>query len=240
MLEPSEPPWTSGVLGRYTALVLGAAATIVAMAVVAVVSGGSGADRGSATTAAHASGASAAPTTARVASSTRASASTVVPTTAAPTTTIDPGVLPQTEAKPDPSSSVLAAHVAALWAAIVADDPEQAMGSFFPLTAYRQVKAISDPDGDWNTRLVGAFREDIHSWHEKLGASAGSARLVGISVPDTAQWIVPGVEYNKGSYWRVYNAQLQYQADGSDGAFAIASMISWRGEWYVVHLASIR
>ena len=49
-----------------------------------------------------------------------------------------------------------------------------------------------------------------------------------------------GGEYNKGSYWRVYNAALRYTAEGQAGSFPIASMISWRGEWYVVHLNSIR
>ena len=47
-------------------------------------------------------------------------------------------------------------------------------------------------------------------------------------------------EYNKGTYWRVYNAMLRYTVDGQAGSFPIASMISWRGEWYVVHLNSIR
>jgi hypothetical protein len=55
-----------------------------------------------------------------------------------------------------------------------------------------------------------------------------------------ATWVQPGAEYNKGSYWRVYNAQLRYTVDGQTGAFPVASMISWRGEWYVVHLNSIR
>jgi hypothetical protein len=132
------------------------------------------------------------------------------------------------------------AHANALWAAITADDPDRALAFFFPLKAYEQVKAISDPDGDWNTRLVAAFREDIHAWHSRLGANPGTAALGQVTVPDAAQWIQPGVEFNKGSYWRVYGATLTYQVDGHSGTFTVASMISWRGEWYVVHLASIR
>ena len=128
-----------------------------------------------------------------------------------------------------------------LWAAIVADDPSLAMPFFFPLNAYKQVKSISDPEHDWNTRLVAAFTEDIHTWHTQLGANAATAQLTAVSVPsDQAQWIQPGVESNKGSYWRVYGTTLRYQVDGRTGTFTVASMISWRGEWYVVHLASIR
>ena len=115
------------------------------------------------------------------------------------------------------------------------------MPFFFPLSAYKQVKSISDPEHDWNTRLVAAFAEDVHAWHAQLGANAANAQLTGVSVPtDQAQWIQPGVEYNKGSYWRVYGATLRYQVDGRAATFSIASLISWRGEWYVVHLASIR
>jgi hypothetical protein len=51
--------------------------------------------------------------------------------------------------------------------------------------------------------------------------------------------VVPGSEYNKLPYWRVYSAQLHYAQNGQPGSFTIASMISWRGEWYIVHLARI-
>jgi hypothetical protein len=30
-----------------------------------------------------------------------------------------------------------------------------------------------------------------------------------------------------------------YQLDGQTRSFGIASLISWRGEWYVVHLGAI-
>jgi hypothetical protein len=167
-----------------------------------------------------------------------------VPETAPPTTTTtepDPGSLPQTPDKPSATSPKLAADVDALWQAIVADDPIKAMRFFFPLGAYLQVKAISNPESDWRTRLVAAYVEDIHALHAKLGALASTAQLAGLDVPESqAVWVQPGAEYNKGSYWRVYGASLRYTADGQSASFPIASMISWRGEWYVVHLNSIR
>jgi len=166
------------------------------------------------------------------------------PTTApAPTTTTepDPQFLPQTQDKPSASSARFGAGSAALWQAIVTDNPDTAMPFFFPLGAYQQVKAISNPESDWRTRLVAAYVEDIHALHSRLGSHANAAQLTGIDVPDgQATWVQPGEEYNKGSYWRVYNAMLRYTLDGQAGSFPIASMISWRGEWYVVHLNSIR
>jgi hypothetical protein len=64
--------------------------------------------------------------------------------------------------------------------------------------------------------------------------------LLGIDVPESqAQWISPGVEYNKGSYWRVYGSRIRYALNGQTESFPVASLISWRGEWYVVHLSSI-
>jgi hypothetical protein len=165
---------------------------------------------------------------------------TTVPTTPS-TTAADPGLLPQTDTKPDASSAAFTDHMNALWSAVVADDPARAMPFFFPLSAYQQVKSISDPEGDWNSRLVAAFKEDVHTWHAQLGANAAGAQLTAVTVPsDQAQWIQPGAEYNKGSYWRVYGTTLRYQVDGRAGTFTVASMISWRGEWYVVHAAAIR
>ena len=79
---------------------------------------------------------------------------------------------------------VFTAHVNSLWAAIVADDPSLAMSFFFPLNAYKQVKAISNPESDWNTRLVTAFDEDIHAWHTQLASGAATAQLTAVSVPE--------------------------------------------------------
>jgi hypothetical protein len=183
--------------------------------------------------------------TAKTAPSSTTPTTTTPTTTTVPisttTTTIDPGQLPQTPDRPAESSIVLGGHVQMLWDAIVGDDPTRAMPFFFPLGAYVQVKGISDPEHDWRTRLVANFDQDVHAWHAQLGSAAGSAQFTGITIPsDEARWILPGAEYNKGSYWRVYGSTLQYRLAGRARSFTIASMISWRGEWYVVHLASIR
>jgi hypothetical protein len=160
--------------------------------------------------------------------------------TAIPGTAPSQGELPQTEDKPSADSEQFRAGVDALWRAIVEDDPDLALGFFFPLAAYRQVKNISNPDQDYENRLIRQYREDIHSWHRQLGPDPSAAIFIDIDIPQDAQWMRPGTEYNKLGYWRVLNAKLAYELDGMRRVFTIASMISWRGEWYAVHLAAIK
>ena len=69
---------------------------------------------------------------------------------------VDPATLPQTRDKPEASGPAFDARVAALWSAIVQDDPERGLPFFFPLAAYEQVKAIQNPAADWKRRLVAA------------------------------------------------------------------------------------
>lgn len=163
------------------------------------------------------------------------------PTTTIPatTTTVDPGTLPQTEDKPAADSAAFDARIEALWRGIVADDPALAMPFFFPVTAYEQVKPIKDPAGDWQNRLVGTYEREIHALHDQLGANPDAAVLEGVDVPEAnAQWMKPGTENNKLPYWRVLNSKVRYSVDGKQRSFPISSMISWRGEWYVVHLTA--
>ena len=40
-------------------------------------------------------------------------------------------------------------------------------------------------------------------------------------------------------YYEVPNARVVYSENGASRSFGIASMISWRGEWYVVHLGAV-
>ena len=138
---------------------------------------------------------------------------------------------------PSASDPAFQARIAALWSAITAGQPSLAVQAFFPLSAYIQVKGISDPVHDYQTRLIANFDQDIMSLHSQI---AGPATFESVTVPDTARWILPGVEYNKGSYWRVLGARVNFQENGQARYFTIASMISWRGQWYVVHLLSIR
>src|SRR4051812_28739157 len=166
-------------------------------------------------------------------------ATSAMPTTS--TTADDPGALPQTDEHPSASGATFTAGVNGLWEAIRQDRPELGLPFFFPERAYEQVKAISDPVSDYQNRLIANFEEDVHSLHAQLGADATDAKFVGITVPDDQAVLVqPGEESNKLSYWRVYGTTLQYELDGQTGSFPVTSLISWRGQWYVVHLGAIR
>jgi hypothetical protein len=129
----------------------------------------------------------------------------------------------------------------ALWAAVVSGTPSEGLPAFFPEGAYEQLKAISNPASDWTNRLVGAYELDIGAAHRLLGSQAATAKLVTVRVPtDSAHWVSPrGACYNQIGYFEVPNARIVYTVDGQTKSFGIASLISWRGEWYVVHLGAI-
>jgi hypothetical protein len=153
----------------------------------------------------------------------------------------DPGALPQTKDKPPAGGAALDARSATLWDGIVHDDPDRAMPFFFPVSAYEQVKAIPSPVSDWRRRLVAAYRRDIHGLSKRLGDKAETAKLVRLEVPDDrARWVEPDEESNKLGYWRVYGTRIVYEVDGKEKGLDISSLISWRGEWYVVHLTGFK
>jgi hypothetical protein len=128
----------------------------------------------------------------------------------------------------------------ALWAGIARDSVRAAMPAFFPRAAYLQVKAIPDPGGDYASRLVNDYALDIHAAHVLLGGAATGTRLVAVDVPeDFGHWVLPGVCANRVGYFEVPNARLVYRAGPRLRSLGIASMISWRGQWYVVHLGAV-
>ena len=164
-------------------------------------------------------------------------ASTVPPTT---TTTTSPGTLPQTTTLPSSTSPQFHAEMADLWQGVVSGSTAPAMPAFFPLGAYLQLKTIPDPRQDWQDRLVGGFSVDLAAAHALLGSAASNAQLVGVTVPTQyAHWVTPGVCYNSIGYYEVPNARVVYRVGAAERSFGIASMISWRGQWYVVHLGAV-
>jgi hypothetical protein len=176
------------------------------------------------------------------------STSTSAPTatsTATSTATTDSGtdasLLPQTHDAPHSSGAAFDARVAALWDAIVHDTPDTGTAFFFPLGAYQQVKDVADPESDWKHRLLAAYRHDIHALHGRLGDAADRATFVGFDVSEArVRWVEPGEEWNKIGYFRVFDSKLRYIVDGEPHVFDVKSLISWRGEWFTVHLSAIK
>jgi hypothetical protein len=183
----------------------------------------------------------AAPTT--TATATAAATTTTVSTathTRRPRPKPSPGSLPQTHQLPTNTSPGFRREMAALWRAVKTGVGAPALPAFFPEGAYAQVKAIADPDADYEARLVGEYRLDLAAAHALLGADARTARLIGVEVPGAyAHWVPPGACYNRIGYYEVPNARVVYNQDGEVRSFGIASLISWRGVWYVVHLGAV-
>ena len=151
-----------------------------------------------------------------------------------------PGGLHQTRTRPSAQTRVFRAEMTDLWAAVVTGRASLAAQAFFPLAAYTQVKAIADPAADWHTRLFGDFRLDVTAAHHFLGRGARHDTLVRVIVPaGEAAWINPGVCYNAVGYWHVAGARVVYRHRGQLRSIGIASLISWRGRWYVVHFGAV-
>jgi hypothetical protein len=130
--------------------------------------------------------------------------------------------------------------MAALWKGIRTNSVMAALPAFFPERAYAQLKQIADPQGDWTGRLMGNYALDIGAAHALLGPDPAGARLLDVQVPQSyAHWVPSGACYNVVGYYEVPNARVVYRQDGEMRSFGIASMISWRGVWYVVHLGAI-
>jgi hypothetical protein len=149
---------------------------------------------------------------------------------------VDPGTLAQTRDLPRADDPALRTRLEALWTAVVEDRPDEALPFFFPKTAYVQLKDLGNAADDFDYRLVGYYELDVHAAHQLLSRDAPIAHLIGIEVPaGRAEWMWPGSEQNKVSYYRVYGARVVYSVDGKRHSFGVFSMLSWRGQWYAVH-----
>lgn len=150
------------------------------------------------------------------------------------------GHLPQTEAKPSATTRRFRDQMNALWEAVVHDDGELGRPAFFPRSAYEQLKAIPAAGSDWENRLFADFKLDVGAAHELIAGDPAGADLREVHVEEGyAHWVPPGVCANSIGYYEVPNARVVYEYQGGEHSFGIASMISWRGVWYVVHFGAV-
>ena len=144
--------------------------------------------------------------------------------------------LPQTPTLPNTTDTAFKNLIHDFWLAVTTGNPDYAKPAFFPEKAYQQVKAISDPAYDWQTRLWDEFALDVKAVRPLVGRDA---RLLKVVVPGQyAIWVPPGACYNKIGYWHVPGARVVYERGGVTRSFGITSLISWRGDWYLVHLGA--
>jgi hypothetical protein len=147
------------------------------------------------------------------------------------------GALAQTSVLPKTSGTAFNNAVHDLWLAVTTGDPDYAKPAFFPEKAYEQVKAIADPESDWQGRLWLDFTLDLAAVHKLVKPGA---TLVKVTAPTQyEQWIPAGACYNSTGYWHLPGSRLVYREGGVTHSFGIASFISWRGDWYLIHLGAL-
>ena len=132
----------------------------------------------------------------------------------------------------------LTRRMAVLFHDIVGDSLASATRLFFPESAYVAMKTgrIAAPASDYQFRLIAFFRLDLAAYRTHVLAS-GPATFIGVNAnPRDAQWIEPGWCENSIGYWYLPRVRLVYRNKGVIRSVAVASLISWHGVWYVVHL----
>ncbi len=158
-------------------------------------------------------------------------------TTSTPLGATPPGNLPQTPIEPSFTIG-LTSQMRTLWQAISVDSPTIGERVFFPREAYLRMKQgqIVNPATDYSNRLIALFNLDIAAYHRLMttGVHAHFERVV-TSRADAA-WIAPGTCENRIGYWHLPGVRLVFTRGRHVESVAVASLISWRGVWYVVHL----
>ncbi len=212
------------------------AAALIAAALLAGCGAGSPASSPPATKASAAQTGSPTPSPARPAGSAVPQAS-ATPSPASLPVAPGAGALLQTRAFPHTDSAAFRNAMTDLWLAVTTGTPRFARPAFFPEAAYRQLKASPYPEADWQDRLWYDFALDVGAAHGLVGRGA---RLVRVIVPASeAAWVYPGACYNSIGYWHVGGARVVYTEHGQERSLGIASLISWRGVWYVVHFGEV-
>ncbi|HEV3267192.1 MAG TPA: hypothetical protein VGZ68_02200 [Acidimicrobiales bacterium] len=155
----------------------------------------------------------------------------------APAEASSPGRLPQTSREPAFGAS-LTNQMRILIRAVKTDSPAIGQSVFFPEAAYLQMKTgvIPSPASDYVDRLIGFYRLDLATYHQAFFTTATSTFLRVDANAQFARWIPPGACENRVGYWHVPGVRLVFQRQGHVVSVGVASLISWRGVWYVVHL----
>jgi hypothetical protein len=220
------------------------AATAVAVALLAALAGCSGAAGTSAKASAAAKVRTSPVSATREAVPTASASPSATPTpkpkptpSALPVGPANAGTLPQTSALPKTNAAAFDNAVHDLWLAVATGNPGYARPGFFPEKAYEQVKAIADPESDWQGRLWLDFTLDVAAVHKLIKPGA---TLTKVTTPTGyEQWIPAGACYNSTGYWHLPGSRLVYREGGVTHSFGIASFISWRGDWYLIHLGAL-
>jgi hypothetical protein len=140
-----------------------------------------------------------------------------------------------TDAPRPPADDRLQALGAALFAAVLHDDPALAEAVFFPRPAFLLVKAIRDPGRYWD-QLHTRFARDIHTLHRAL-AVAEDLQYDHVELAIRGGFVHAGEEGNRLPYWASRHSVLHYREHGRPRHFELRVMITWDDRWYLIHLS---
>ena len=140
--------------------------------------------------------------------------------------------------KPPATSDAFAARMTMFFNGFKSGNNALALKGFLPVSAYVVLKQGHGNAADWQYRLVDKdFIPQLNILRKRFGKDLPTATYVTTIVPEKSANVCPvGQEENKAPYWRVYMSRVVFQLDGKDRSFLINTMISFRGEWYIVHL----
>ncbi len=142
---------------------------------------------------------------------------------------------PSDDSLPAFNSDELTTRARHLLEAIQKDDGELAGDMVFPRGAYLLVKDVPDPGKSWDTKVLAAFKSQVHVLHKR---TKGIERAVFTSfeLGQPAAEAMPKKHDLKKMLWRARRSRIGFTIDGRPSHFDIVEMTGWRGAWYVTKL----
>jgi hypothetical protein len=139
------------------------------------------------------------------------------------------------DALPAFTSDELTVRAKHLLEAIAKDDGELAGDIVFPRDAYLVVKDVPDPGKHWDTKVLAAFRSQVHQLHHHT-KGVERAVFMGFELGQPATEAMPKKKDLKRMLWRSKRSRLAFTIDGKPSHFDVVEMTGWRGAWYVTKL----
>ncbi|MDC3959480.1 hypothetical protein [Polyangium jinanense] len=139
---------------------------------------------------------------------------------------------------PPLDSEELQKRAAALFNAIVADDPARGESFWFPKEPFIPLKDVKGADKYWD-QLHRTYARDIHALHKKRKSWEG-ATFEKFELGSTPKWVPPGDEGNKIGYYRTFRGKLRYRIGEQTQSIEVRVIISWQGRWYITHLSKFK
>jgi hypothetical protein len=146
--------------------------------------------------------------------------------------------MPDNAVPPPADHRDLDQRAAALFEAVVKDDPALGESFWFPKAPFIPLKDPPDPDLYWE-KLHRAYADDIHSAHGSR-ASWDGATFDHFEIGSSPRWMNPGDEHNRIGYYRSQGGTIVYRIGEENGALAVDTIITWQGQWFVTHMRRVR